>query len=203
MAGKRRDKGQSHSNRPARIGPPKWVRYTPEEVEALVVELAKLGYTPSMIGIILRDQYGVPLVKSITGTKLTKILEKHGVLLPIPEDLLRLMARAVNLRRHVSEHPKDTASKKGLIEIESKIRRLIKYYKRIGKLSPDFEYDPERAKLLVAQYLGATLQASSTTTTATTTTEATTETATRTTTSSTAEAATTQPALSPSTTPTQ
>jgi small subunit ribosomal protein S15 len=195
MAGKRRDKGQSHSTRPARIGPPKWVRYTPEEVEALVVELAKLGYTPSMIGIILRDQYGVPLVKSITGTKLTKILEKHGVLLPIPEDLLKLMARAVNLRRHLSEHPKDTASKKGLIEIESKIHRLVKYYKRIGKLPPDFEYDPERARLLVAQYLGATLQASSTTTAATTTTEAAV--------SSTAETTTTQSTLSPSTTPTQ
>jgi small subunit ribosomal protein S15 len=195
MAGKRRDKGQSHSTRPARIGPPKWVRYTPEEVEALVVELAKLGYTPSMIGIILRDQYGVPLVKSITGTKLTKILEKHGVLLPIPEDLLKLMARAVNLRRHLSEHPKDTASKKGLIEIESKIHRLVKYYKRIGKLPPDFEYDPERARLLVAQYLGATLQASSTTTAATTTTE--------TAVSSTAETTTTQSTLSPSTTPTQ
>jgi small subunit ribosomal protein S15 len=192
MAGKKRDKGQSHSTRPARIGPPKWVRYTPEEVEALVVELAKLGYTPSMIGIILRDQYGIPLVKSITGTKLTKILEKHGMLPPIPEDLLRLMARAVNLRRHLSEHPKDTASKRGLIEIESKIHRLIKYYKRVGKLPPDFEYDPEKAKLLVAQYLGAVLQASSTTTTAT-----------ETTTGSAAETTTTQSTLSPSTTPTQ
>ena len=197
MAGKRRDKGQSHSTRPARIGPPKWVRYTPEEVEALVVELAKLGYTPSMIGIILRDQYGIPLVKSITGTKLTKILEKHGVALPIPEDLLRLMARAINLRRHLSEHPKDTASKRGLIEIESKIHRLIKYYKRVGKLPPDFEYDPERARLLVAQYLGASLQASSTTTTTTTTEAATTATG-----SATGTVAT-QSVSSPSTTPTQ
>jgi len=197
MAGKRRDKGQSHSTRPARIGPPKWVRYTPEEVEALVVELAKLGYTPSMIGIILRDQYGIPLVKSITGTKLTKILEKHGVALPIPEDLLRLMARAINLRRHLSEHPKDTASKRGLIEIESKIHRLIKYYKRVGKLPPDFEYDPERARLLVAQYLGAALQASSTTTTTTTTEAATTAAGSAT------GAVATQSVSSPSTTPTQ
>ncbi|MDK6028332.1 30S ribosomal protein S15 [Ignisphaera sp. 4213-co] len=164
MAGKKRDKGESHSTRPARLGPPKWVRYTPDEIEAIVVELAKIGYTPSMIGIILRDQYGVPLVKSITGMKLTKILEKHGVALPVPEDLLRLMAKAVNLRRHLSEQPKDYASKRGLIETESKIKALIKYYKRVGKLPPDFEYDPERAKLLVAQYLGGVLQSSSTAT---------------------------------------
>ncbi|RLG77469.1 MAG: 30S ribosomal protein S15 [Thermoprotei archaeon] len=149
---KRREKGQSHSTRPVRIGPPKWVRYSPEEIEALVVELAKMGYTPSMIGIILRDQYGIPLVKSVLGVKLCKVLEKYNLAPPVPEDLLRLMMRAVNLRRHLEEHPKDYASKRGLIEIESKIRRLVKYYKRVGKLPPDWEYDPERAKVLVSQF---------------------------------------------------
>jgi len=77
---------------------------------------------------------------------------------PIPEDLLRLMARAVNLRRHLQEHPKDYASKRGLIEIESKIKALIKYYKRVGKLPPDFEYNPERAKVLVSQYLSRAIE---------------------------------------------
>jgi len=158
VAGKKRDKGQSHSTRPVRVGMPKWVHYSPEEIEALIVELAKMGYTPSMIGIILRDQYGIPLVKSVLGVKLTKVLEKYGLLPPIPEDLLRLMARAVNLRRHLQEHPKDFASKRGLIEIESKIKSLIKYYKRVGKLPPDFEYHPERAKVLVSQYLSRAIE---------------------------------------------
>jgi len=35
MAGKRRDKGQSHSIRPVRVGPPKWVKYSLEEIGAL------------------------------------------------------------------------------------------------------------------------------------------------------------------------
>ncbi|RLG89165.1 MAG: 30S ribosomal protein S15 [Thermoprotei archaeon] len=146
-------KGQSHSTRPVRAGPPKWVKLTPEEIEALIIELAKMGYTPSMIGIILRDQYGIPLVKSVLGAKLCKVLEKHGLLPPIPEDLLALMRRAVNLRRHLEEHPKDYHSKKGLIEIESKIRRLVKYYKRVGKLPQDWEYDPERAKVLISSLM--------------------------------------------------
>jgi len=152
---KRRDKGQSHSTRPPRAGPPHWLKLemSPEDIELLVVELAKKGYTPSMIGIILRDQFGIPLVKQVTGKKLTEILEKHGVNLPVPEDLLQLMKKAVNLRRHLEEHPKDYAAKKGLIEIESKIHRLVKYYKRVGKLPPDWEYTPERAKLLVSAYM--------------------------------------------------
>jgi small subunit ribosomal protein S15 len=150
---RKRDKGQSHSTRPVRAGPPKWVKMRPEEIETVIVELRKMGYTPSMIGLILRDQYGVPLVKSVLGVKLTKVLEKHGLAPEIPEDLFNLMKRAVNLLRHLEEHPKDLHSKRGLTEIESKIRRLVKYYKRVGKLPPDWEYDRERAKLLVAQQI--------------------------------------------------
>jgi len=147
---KKKEKGKSHSTRPARVGVPKWVRYTPEEVEELVAELAKRGYSPSMIGIILRDQYGIPLVKPITGKSITQILKERGLLPPIPEDLANLMRRAVNLRRHLQEHPKDKHSARGLIEIESKIRRLVKYYKRVGALPSDWEYDPDKAKLLVS-----------------------------------------------------
>ena len=97
---------------------PKWIQYSPEEIELIIVELAKKGYPPSMIGIILRDQYGVPLVKSVLGVKLQKVLQKYGIKLAIPEDLYNLMKRAVNLRRHLEEHPKDTHSQRGLIEIE-------------------------------------------------------------------------------------
>ncbi|MEZ0393925.1 MAG: 30S ribosomal protein S15 [Desulfurococcaceae archaeon] len=149
---KRRDKGQSHSTRPARAGPPRWLKLdmTPSDVELLVVELAKRGYGPSMIGVILRDQYGIPLVKQVIGKSVTEILRKHGMAPKIPEDLFNLLKKAVNLRRHLEEHPKDYHSKRGLIEVESKIHRLVKYYKRTGVLPPDWEYTPERAKLLVS-----------------------------------------------------
>ncbi len=147
---KKREKGRSHSTRPARPTVPTWLVFTPEEIEMLVVELARKGYGPSMIGIILRDQYGVPLVKPILGKKLVRVLEENGVAPEIPEDLMVLIRKAVNLRRHLDEHPKDLHAKKGLIDLESKIRRLVKYYKRKGKLPKDWEYSPERAKLLVA-----------------------------------------------------
>jgi small subunit ribosomal protein S15 len=149
---KKRDKGQSHSTRPARAGPPRWLKLdmSPSDIELLVVELAKKGYPPSMIGIILRDQFGIPLVKQVIGKKIEQILEKHGIRIVVPEDVFNLMKRAVNLRRHLDEHPKDMHSKRGLIEIESKIHRLVKYYKRIGKLPADWKYDPETAKLIVS-----------------------------------------------------
>jgi small subunit ribosomal protein S15 len=44
---------------------------------------------------------------------------------------------------------KDYTSKHGLQLLESKIRRLVKYYKGVKRLPSDFAYEPERAKLLV------------------------------------------------------
>ncbi len=138
--------------RPVRSTPPSWVRYKPEEVEKLVVKLAKEGYPPSMIGIILRDQYGIPDVRQITGKKILKILKEHGLAPEIPEDLLNLMRKAVKIRKHLEVHKKDYHSKRGLIITESKIQRLVDYYKRKRILPKDWTYTPEMAKILVEKY---------------------------------------------------
>ncbi len=143
----RHKRGSSGSVRPATKTIPPWVTYSPEDVEKLVVELARRGFTPSMIGVILRDQYGIPLVKVITGKSVKEILEEHGLKPQIPEDLMALIRRALRIRRHLEEHPKDMSARKGLILVESKIHRLVKYYKRVGELPPDFEYSPERFAL--------------------------------------------------------
>ncbi|ADP77705.1 SSU ribosomal protein S15P [Methanothermus fervidus DSM 2088] len=128
---------------------PDWVDYSKEEIEELVVKLYKEGHPPSKIGIILRDQYGIPKVKDVIGLKITQILEKHGLKPEYPEDLMNLIRRAVRLREHLKEHPKDLHSKRGLQLIESKIRRLVKYYKRKGVLPEGWKYDPEKAAVLV------------------------------------------------------
>ncbi len=150
---KSKEKGKSHGTRPAALVAPKWLQFTPEEVELIIVELAKKGYPPSMIGVILRDQYGIPLTKSVLNTKLTDVLSKYSISLSVPEDLYNLMRRAVNLRKHLEAHPKDTHSQRGIIEIESKIHRLVKYYKSVGRLPPDWKYDPVTAEILVSQPL--------------------------------------------------
>jgi len=150
MAGKRRKKGRSHSTRPASPTVPKWVQYDPEEIEEIIVDLARKGYGPSMIGIVLRDQFGIPLVKPILGKTITQVLEEHCMKMVVPEDLFMLMEKAVNLRRHLEEHPKDTHAKKGLLDLESKIRRIANYYKEQGVLPEDWKYNPQQAKLIVA-----------------------------------------------------
>ncbi|MCS7105717.1 MAG: 30S ribosomal protein S15 [Candidatus Aenigmarchaeota archaeon] len=128
---------------------PKWVKLKKDEVEELVVKLAKEGNNSAKIGLILRDSYGIPDVKAITGKTITQIMKEHKVYPSYPEDLLSLFRRAVRLREHLEKNKADKHSLRGLQLLESKIRKLAKYYIRKGILPKDWKYSPEEAKLLV------------------------------------------------------
>ena len=128
---------------------PEWVEQRPEEIEELIVKLYRDGQSTSQIGITLRDQYGIPSTKTVLGEKITDILEKNGIVFDYPEDLLNLIKRAVNIREHLEENPKDIHSRRGLTKIESRIRRLVKYYTRNNVLPEGWRYDPKTAALLV------------------------------------------------------
>ena len=120
-----------------------------EEVERLVVKLARDGVPPSKIGAVLRDQYAVPSVKEVTGKTVKQILKEQGVLPKLPEDLANIIRRAVKLYDHLSKHKKDYKTRRALEIVESRINRLVRYYKRRGELPPDWRYEREKASLLV------------------------------------------------------
>jgi len=144
-----RRKGKSSSTRPPRAKAPEWFSRSQEEVEDFIVKLAREGQPPSMIGTILRDQYGVPLVKLTTGKTITQILEERDLKSKLPEDLTNLIKKAINLRRHLEEHKKDLHSRRGLQLIESKIYRLSKYYRNTKVLPKDWKYDWRKAAVLI------------------------------------------------------
>jgi len=118
-------------------------------VEAQVVELAKAGNTPSMIGKILRDQYGIPLVRVIANKRILTILRENDLERRVPEDLRNMIAKAVTMRRHLEENKKDFVSKRGLQLVESKIHRLSKYYRKTKVLPADWKYSPDQAAVLL------------------------------------------------------
>lgn len=68
-------KGISGSSAPYKKAPPSWVKQKPNDVVELVCRLARKGNTPSAIGALLRDGSGIPMVKSVTGKKITRILK--------------------------------------------------------------------------------------------------------------------------------
>jgi small subunit ribosomal protein S15 len=143
-----RKKGRSGSRRPAKKDV-SWVKHKPKELEDIIGNLAKKGLSASRIGTVLRDQHGIPGARQVTKEKITRIMEKKGVRPELPETLLSLMKRAVSLRNHLEKNRKDYISQRGLELTESKIRRLVKYYKREKILPLEWRYQPEKAKLLV------------------------------------------------------
>jgi small subunit ribosomal protein S15 len=116
-------------------------------VEALVAKLAKEGNSASTIGVILRDRHGVPLVKRVAGRSVTELIAASGQAPKIPEDLNDLFRRAEGLRKHLEKHKKDYPNKRALAGVESKIHRLVKYYKAQGRLQPEWEYKPMAASV--------------------------------------------------------
>ena len=144
-----RDKGKSKSVKPSSKVTPSWVRHKAGEVELLVTKLAKEGKTPSQIGLFLKDNYGIPSVKHIDNKTVTQILKEKNLLKEVPEDLMALIKKSVMLKKHLEHNHHDQSAVRGLTLTESKIKRLVKYYKRTKKLSMDWKYDPERIKLFI------------------------------------------------------
>ncbi len=139
-----RKHGRHGSHKPLKRIRLDWLIYDKEEVKKLISKLEKEGKSSSSIGIILRDQYGIPDVRYFD-MRITKVMEKREM----PEDMYNLMKKAVQVHRHMGENKKDSKGKHGLELLESKIRRLGKYYARTGKLPEDWKYSIEEAKLLV------------------------------------------------------
>jgi len=139
--------GKSHSIRPVTIRAPSWISQNPTEVEELVVKYAKEDLPPSQIGIKLRDQYAIPLVKPITKKTITKILEENKLASEMPEDLDNIVKKAVGLQKHLKSNKKDRRNVRSLELIEAKVHRLSVYYKRIGRIPENWKYKSVVAQL--------------------------------------------------------
>src|SRR3989338_1878940 len=138
-------KGKRGSKKPIKKSLPIWVRYKPKELELIIAKLAKEGKNSSEIGIILRDTYGIPDTRLLFGERLSKILKEKNLAPELPDDLMALIRRSVVLRKHIETNNKDQTAKRGITLTESKIKRLTKYYKRTGKLSSEWKFDPQHA----------------------------------------------------------
>ncbi|MCU4750762.1 30S ribosomal protein S15 [Halobacteria archaeon AArc-curdl1] len=149
-----RRRGSSGSDKPAADEPPEWSDVDADKIESRVVELAEQGYDPSQIGLKLRDEgvtgTPVPDIKLATGKKVTEILEEHDATADVPEDLRNLMERAIRLRRHAERHPQDYQNKRSLQNTESKVRRLVTYY-RGDEIDADFTYSYDAAVSLLEE----------------------------------------------------
>ena len=139
--------GKSHSIRPATLRAPSWITLGPKEIEELVIKYTKDGMTPSQIGIKLRDQHSIPLIKPIMKKSIGEILIENNLRSEMPEDLDNIVKKAVGLQKHLKENNGDYRNVRSLELLEAKVHRLSVYYKRIGRIPKNWKYKSVVAQL--------------------------------------------------------
>ena len=139
--------GKAHTIRPATLRAPSWISLGSKEVEDLVIKYAKDGLTPSQIGIKLRDQHSIPLIKPITKKSVGEILKENELESEMPEDLENIVKKAVGLQKHLKANKGDRRNVRSLELIEAKVHRLSVYYKKIGRIPQTWKYKSVVAQL--------------------------------------------------------
>jgi len=142
-------KGISSSAIPYRRRPPTWLKMKTEDICDHICKLAKKGLTPSQIGVTLRDSFGIPQVRTVSGNKILRILKTNGLAPELPEDLYYLIKKAVEMRKHLAKHRQDVQGKFKLILLESRIHRVSRYHKSNKQLPSNWKYDSSKAAALV------------------------------------------------------
>ena len=93
------------------------------DIEKLIVQLADEGNSPAKIGLILRDQHGIPRVKS-AGKKITKILEENHIEFQVEKDILE--KKVENIKDHLKKNKHDYTAGRSLTKKLWRIQKVNK-----------------------------------------------------------------------------
>ena len=139
--------GKSHSIRPIELKKPDWIKMESKEIEELIIKYAKEGMTSALIGLKLRDQHAIPLVKPIIDKTISQVLKENELTPEIPEDLNNIVLKAVNLQKHLKENKSDSRNIRSLELVEAKVHRLSAHYKKKGIIPKKWKYKSVVAQL--------------------------------------------------------
>ena len=138
--------GKSHSTRPFDPKIPSWIKQDVKEIEEFIVKYGKDNLSASQIGVKLRDQHSIPLVKPIIKKTITQVLEENDLKTDLPEDLNNIVKKAIGLQKHLKVNKGDNRNVRSLELIEAKVHRLSVYYKKIDRIPQNWKY-----KSIIAQ----------------------------------------------------
>lgn len=106
---------------------PLWLKYTAEEVKAIILKLANKGISAEKIGLILRDQYGIPRV-SLYGLKIKQVLEEKE---KFQEPTINNLKTNLNrILEHYKKNKGDKKAERSLIITKAKLKKIEEYHSR-------------------------------------------------------------------------
>ncbi len=102
------------------------------EVEKLIVELGKAGNSSDKIGLILRDQHGIPKVKTL-GIKIGKILVKHKM--EKNPEKKNVIAKIDTLRKHFALNKHDYTAQRKAVMYAARLKKMEQISAKRQKIS--------------------------------------------------------------------
>jgi len=100
-----------------------WVTTKPEDVKAKIIELAKQNMPPEKIGLVLRDQHGIPKAK-LLGIKVSTVLREAK--LWQNSEKINNEKKIDTLKKHMEKHKHDYSAKRSMIKQSAKQNFLRK-----------------------------------------------------------------------------
>ncbi len=100
-----------------------WMTLKPEEIKARIIELAKQGISAEKIGLVLRDEQGIPKAK-LLGIRIKKVLHEKNMW-NSPETA-NITKKIETLSKHSSLHKHDYKGKRTLVRCSAQINTLKK-----------------------------------------------------------------------------
>jgi len=105
---------------------PIWLKYTEQEVRDIILKISEKqpDLTSEKIGLILRDNYGIPKTK-IYGFSISEILKEAGKYQD--PDLKNLTDKTENLEKHLSKNHGDKKAGRSVILSKAKLKKVKEY----------------------------------------------------------------------------
>ena len=110
----------------AQLEKPVWLKMSEEDLRKLIGELSE-KYQPAQVGLILRDQYGVPTTK-VFGKKLSVYLKELGK--DSSTELKNVERKFGKMKEHLKANVTDKKAKHKLQKTQSRVMKLRKYFNK-------------------------------------------------------------------------
>src|SRR3989338_3235767 len=109
-----------------------WLKYTEEEVKEIILKIAEKdpSLTAEKIGLILRDNYGIPQTK-IYGFKISQVLKQKKIY--TNPDLKNLKSKVSTLLKHIYKNKQDKKTGRSFIITKAKLKIAEDYHARKQK----------------------------------------------------------------------
>lgn len=105
---------------------PVWLKYTAQEVKEIILKILDKSpeLTAEKIGLVLRDNYGIPSTR-IYGFKISQVLKEANKYQS--PDLKNLTKKMENTTKHLSKHKHDAHTGRSLIITKAKLKKIKEY----------------------------------------------------------------------------